>query len=88
MFNDLIKNLIKYISFYAFSKINQQYEYITTIKKKLTNETLKICNKSFFNTMNFLCAHMIKTIMKFEKKKYCLKMYIFIDELKNRNFFI
>ena len=66
---NLIKDLIKKMSFYVFSKIHDQYLKIMLIAKDFKKHALKICDKIFNTTMNFFCLHMIKTAMKMKKKK-------------------
>ena len=78
---NLIKNLIDYILFYAFSKIYNQYTIIKLIDKY--SKKFKEYAKIFIIIMDFLCLYKIKKKLKIEKKSCCLKMYIFIDDLKS-----
>ena len=87
MFRDLIRDLINKISFYAFSKIYTEYEKVKLIVKYSAKHELKICDRSYFITMNFLCLHIIKIVIKSEKKKYYSKIYILIDDSRSQNFY-
>ena len=73
LLRDLIRELIEKISFYAFSKIYNQYKLITKAKKHLIKCVLKTCEKNFVITISLSCTHIIKNALKIDEKKLLFK---------------
>ena len=70
---EFMRNLIDHVSFYALSKIYDQYLLMRLIMKKPKKHKLKSCERIFATTMNLSCAHMIATALKIEEKKLLLE---------------